>query len=125
MFKKLLSGEFGLGETFWKFGIFGVLVVHFFVRIFEFLLQKQIGNLRIVDYYLHYFNPIKFNGWAIFFTLCLPMASAKRCFARVAPPLTSITPPLAPFKRWGRGFTLKLSFKGAQIRAHSILPLKS
>ncbi len=70
MFKKLLSGEFGLGETFWKFGIFGVLVVHFFVRIFEFLLQKQIGNLRIVDYYLHYFNPIKFNSWAIFFTLC-------------------------------------------------------
>ena len=65
-----------------------------------------------------------FYNLIIFPTLCLPMASAKRCFARVAPPLTSITPPLAPFKRWGRGFTLKLSFKGAQIRVHSSLPLK-
>ena len=42
-----------------------------------------------------------FYNLIIFFTLCLPMASAKRCFARVVPPLTSITPPLAPFKRWG------------------------
>ena len=70
MIKKLLSGEFGLGETFWKFGIFGVLAVHFFVRIFEFLLHTQIGNLKLVDYYFRYFNPINFNGWAIFLTLC-------------------------------------------------------
>lgn len=70
MIKKLLSGEFGLGETFWKFGIFGVLAVHFFVRIFEFLLNKQIGNIRLIDYFVRYFNPINFNGWAIFFMLC-------------------------------------------------------
>ncbi len=70
MIKKLLNGEFGLGETFWKFGIFGTLVVHFFVRIFEFILRGQIGNLRLIDYYTRYFNPIDFNVWAIFFTLC-------------------------------------------------------
>ena len=57
-------------------------------------------------------------------TLYLPKGKCKAfALLRVAPPLTSITPPLAPFKRWGSvAFTLKLSFKGTLVRVHSILP---
>lgn len=70
MLKKLLSGEFSLSETFWKFGILGVLFFRAVSRLFEILLDKRIANRRIVDYYFHYFNPVKPDIMAILWTLC-------------------------------------------------------
>lgn len=70
MLKKLLSGEYSLSETFWKFGILGVLFFRFVSRLFEILLDKRILNRRIVDYYFHYFNPVKPDVLAILWTLC-------------------------------------------------------
>ena len=34
MYKKLIAGEFGLKETFWKFGIFGILAGLLIVKMF-------------------------------------------------------------------------------------------
>lgn len=70
MLQKILGGEYSLGETFWKFGIFGILALHFFIRIFDFIIFKQIGNLSLKDYYLHYFKPIDINVGIIFSSLC-------------------------------------------------------
>ncbi len=70
MLQKILGGEYGLGKTFWKFGILGILLLHFFVRIFDFLLVKQIGNISLKDYYFHYFKPMDLNVGIIFCSLC-------------------------------------------------------
>lgn len=70
MLKKLLSGEFSLGETFWKFGILGVSFFRAVSYVFEKLLDKRIMNRRIVDYYFHFFNPVKPGVLAILWTLC-------------------------------------------------------
>lgn len=70
MLKKLLSGDFSLSETFWKFGILGVLFFRAVSRLFEILLDNRILNRRIVDYYFHYFNPVKPDVLAILWTLC-------------------------------------------------------
>ncbi len=70
MLKKLLDGEFSLSETFWKFGILGVIFFRFVSKLFEILLDRQIANRRIVDYFFHYFNPVKPDILAILWTLC-------------------------------------------------------
>ena len=70
MIKKLMDGEFSLKETFWKFGILGILVLSFSVRFFEYLLDKRIHNVGLADYYLHYFSPIRPDALAILWTLC-------------------------------------------------------
>lgn len=70
MLKKLLSGEFGLGETYWKFGVLGVSFFRAVSYVFERLLDKQIMNRRIIDYYFHFFNPVKPDILAILWTLC-------------------------------------------------------
>lgn len=70
MLKKLLDGEFSLSETFWKFGILGVIFFRFVSKLFEILLDRQIANHRIVDYFFHYFNPVKPDILAILWTLC-------------------------------------------------------
>lgn len=70
MLKKLLSGEFSLKETFWKFGILGILFFRVVSRVFEILLDNRIMNRRIIDFFFHHFNPVKPDIWAILWTLC-------------------------------------------------------
>lgn len=70
MLKKLLSGEFSVKETFWKFGLLGVFFFRMSSKIFESLLYSRIKGLSITDYYLGYFNPVHPDIFAIFWTLC-------------------------------------------------------
>lgn len=70
MLKKLLSGEFSLSETFWKFGILGVVFFRICSKVFESLLDARIKGNSIVDFYFYNFNPVKPDIMAIFWTLC-------------------------------------------------------
>lgn len=70
MLKKLLDGEFSLSETFWKYGILGVIFFHMVSKVFEYLLDKQIMHRRIIDYFFQSFNPVKPDIMAILWTLC-------------------------------------------------------
>lgn len=70
MIKKLMDGEFSLKETFWKFGILGILVLSAAVRFFEYMLDKRIKNVGLTNYYMHYFSPIHPDAMAILWTLC-------------------------------------------------------
>lgn len=51
MFKKLIDGELSLKDTFWKFGVLGMLVVHLMVKIFGTMLYHKLRGLTIAAYY--------------------------------------------------------------------------
>lgn len=70
MLKKLLSGEFSVKETFWKFGLLGVFICRAFSKLFEILLNSRIKGSKIVDFFFYNFNPVKPDIMAIFWTLC-------------------------------------------------------
>lgn len=70
MLRKLISGEFSLSETFWKFGVLGIIFFRSLSRVFEYLLDGRLKGVRIVDFYVKYFNPIKPDIMAILWTLC-------------------------------------------------------
>lgn len=76
MLKKLLSGEFSLSETFWKFGVLGIIFFRLLSKAFEMLLNGRLKGLRIVDFYIKYFNPIKPDIMAILWTLCYLFTTA-------------------------------------------------
>ena len=48
MFKKLLDGELSLKDTFWKFGVVGLVFVNMLVRIFgSMLAQKPVSYTHL------------------------------------------------------------------------------
>ena len=51
MFKKLIDGELSLKDTFWKFGVPGMLAVHLVVKILGTMLFHKLRGLTILGYY--------------------------------------------------------------------------
>ena len=51
MFKKLIDGELSLKDTFWKFGVLGMLAVHLVVKILGTKLIHKLRGLTILGYY--------------------------------------------------------------------------
>lgn len=51
MFKKLIDGEPSLKDTFWKFGVLGMLAVHLVVKILGTMLFHKLRGLTILGYY--------------------------------------------------------------------------
>lgn len=51
MFKKLIDGELSLKDTFWKFGVLGMAVVHLVVKIIGTMLYNKLRGLSIANYY--------------------------------------------------------------------------
>ena len=70
MYKKLIAGEFGLKETFWKFGIFGILAGLLIVKMFGALLAPLLGGISIYKYFTAYFNPLKMDTSIVVYTVC-------------------------------------------------------
>ena len=46
MFKKLIDGELSLKDTFWKFGVLGMLAVHLVVKILGTMLFHKLRGLE-------------------------------------------------------------------------------
>lgn len=69
MLKKLISGELGLKNTFWKFGFLGLIIFRIFVKIFEALLNNRLRGIPLIEYYSKYFNPLKMDTVALAFTI--------------------------------------------------------
>ena len=70
MWSKLVKGELSLAATFWKFGIVGLVIIRFAVKIFGFLLGGYLKGASIADYFLHNFHPIFSSKLSILWTLC-------------------------------------------------------
>ena len=51
MFKKLIDGELSLKDTFWKFGVLGMLAVHLVVKSLGTMLVHKLRGLTILGYY--------------------------------------------------------------------------
>lgn len=51
MFKKLIDGELSLKDTFWKFGVLGLLAINLIVKIFGKMLVSKLGGYSISGYY--------------------------------------------------------------------------
>ena len=51
MFKKLIDGELSLKDTFWKFGVLGMLAVHLVVKVLGTMLFHKLRGLTILGYY--------------------------------------------------------------------------
>lgn len=70
MFSKLFKGEFSLGETFWKFGVLGLVVLNLFVKFFGYLLNSYLQGRSIKDYFFHNFHFVNSPKLGILWTLC-------------------------------------------------------
>lgn len=70
MLSKLFKGELGLGITFWKFGILGLIICKLAVRLFGSLLASHLKGMTIVGYFMRGFHPIYSSKFSILWTLC-------------------------------------------------------
>lgn len=70
MFSKLFKGEFSLAETFWKFGVLGLIVLNVFVKFFAYLLNGYLQGLSIKNYFFHNFHVVDSPKLGILWTLC-------------------------------------------------------
>ena len=74
MIKKLIAGELSLSDTFWKFGILGMTLVIFLVRMFGSFLAGKLRGVSLATYYSKYFNPLNMDT-AIVANTCLYLGS--------------------------------------------------
>ncbi len=70
MLSKLFKGELSLGATFWKFGIFGLIILKLAVRVFGHLLNGHLQGRTIYNFFFYHFNPITSSKLSILWTLC-------------------------------------------------------
>lgn len=70
MYKKLIAGEFGLKDTFWKYGVMGILAGLLIVKMFGALLAPLLAGISIYKYYKVYFNPLTMNTSILVYTVC-------------------------------------------------------
>lgn len=84
MYSKLINGEYGLKDTFWKFGVAGIIGLNFIVKLFGFFLAKKLAGISIVQYYTKYFRPINMDSTMLVLTLCYFVSLAFFIFYCIA-----------------------------------------
>ena len=70
MLKKLMAGEFSLSDTFWKFGVLGLVIVVFVVRFFGSMLAQKLAGISLWIYFTRYFHPLKMNTGILVLAVC-------------------------------------------------------
>lgn len=69
MYNKLVNGELGLCATFWKFVVFGTVVLNFIVKFIGSLLARKLAGIPLLQYYSKYFNPLKMDSGLLILTV--------------------------------------------------------
>lgn len=70
MLKKMMAGEFSLSDTFWKFGVLGLVIVVFVVRFFGSMLAQKLAGISLWLYFTRYFHPLKMNTGILVLAVC-------------------------------------------------------
>ncbi len=70
MFSKLFKGEFSLGETFWKFGVLGLIIINILILFFGRMLSGYLQGHSINEFFFHHFHVINSPKLSILWTLC-------------------------------------------------------
>ena len=63
MLKKLMAGEFSLSDTFWKFGVLGLVIVVFVVRFFGSMLAQKLAGISLWLYFTRYSVVLVSGTW--------------------------------------------------------------
>ena len=69
MLTKLRKGEYSLAASFWKFGVFGLLVGYIVLYIIERILNYYLGGMSIMRFYTGYFSLLNINTKIVVFTI--------------------------------------------------------
>lgn len=70
MWSKLFKGELPLVETFWKFGILGLIILKFITKFLGNILNGYLQGKTIYNFFFYHFNPLTSSKLSIFWTLC-------------------------------------------------------
>ncbi len=80
MLSKLFKGEFSLAATFWKFGVLGLIILHFALRMFASLLSVHLKGRTIYDFFMHHFHFVYSSKMSILWALCYMSTFAVMIF---------------------------------------------
>ena len=70
MFAKLFKGELSLGATFWKFGILGLIILHYALKMFDSLLSSYLKGKTMLYFFLNEFHFIYTSKLSLLWSLC-------------------------------------------------------
>ena len=69
MFAKILHGQFGLKEMFWKYGVWGEFLITFIMYLFRIFLIHKLNGMRLGEYYTKVFSFINMDNTMLFLTI--------------------------------------------------------
>lgn len=69
MFGKLVYGKFPLGETFWKFGVFGLFSLALITKICKSFLFQKLKGMSLGFYYTHHFSLLNMDNGVLIHTV--------------------------------------------------------
>lgn len=84
MFKKLLKGDYGFAQTFWKYGVLGLLLLSVINRFAHALLYRSLNGANLMAYYTRYFTPLKFDSAIITYTVVYVASSLLLVFYSIS-----------------------------------------
>lgn len=70
MLVKLFKGELSLGSTFWKFGILGLIILHYTLKMFASLLRSHLDQKTIYEFFMHHFHIVYSSKMSVWWALC-------------------------------------------------------
>ena len=70
MLTKLFKGELSLAATFWKFGIFGLFVLYYALKISAKFLASYLGKSSILNYFFYEFHFVYSPKMSLWWALC-------------------------------------------------------
>ena len=70
MLAKLFKGELSLGATFWKFGVLGLIILHYVLKIFASFLAAHLKGRTIYDFFMHHFHFVYTSKLSLWWALC-------------------------------------------------------
>ena len=70
MWSKLFKGELSLATTFWKFGILGLVILHYALKMTASLLGQYLKGRSIYDFFMHHFHIVYTSKLSLWWTLC-------------------------------------------------------
>ena len=70
MWAKLFRGELSLGATFWKYGVLGLVILHYVLRMFESFLNTYLKGRSIYDFFMHHFHLVYSPKMSLWWALC-------------------------------------------------------
>ena len=70
MLTKLFKGELSLGATFWKYGVLGLIILYYALKMFASFLASYLKGRTIYDFFMHHFHFVYTSKISLWWALC-------------------------------------------------------